>query len=86
MEAKNYLAFEHAFVMVPSFFERNLHCHARVCMSRVHQSVARDRVAMFTQAVGMTASDYCFHDVVKQRQNNHLSCFSYRSQKLLLAY
>ena len=26
VEAKNYLVFEHAFVMVPTFFERNLHC------------------------------------------------------------
>ena len=41
VEAKNYLVFEHAFVMVPSFFEINLHCHARVCMSHVHQSLAK---------------------------------------------
>ena len=43
---KNYLVFEHAFLMVVTFFERNLHYvirgrHARVSMSRVHQSVAR---------------------------------------------
>ena len=50
MEVKNYmyLVFKHAFVMVPSFFERNLHCHARVCMPRVHQSVARARNALGT--------------------------------------
>ena len=25
---KNYLVFEHTFVMVPTFFERNFHCSA----------------------------------------------------------
>ena len=35
-----------------------------------------DRVAMFTQAMGMTASDWSASDVVKTRQNNHLNLAS----------
>ena len=35
-----------------------------------------DRVAMFTQAVGMTASDWSVSDVVKMRQNKHLNLAS----------
>ena len=41
---------------------------------------------MFTQAVGMTASDWSVSDVVKQDKQSSKSCFSYLSQKLLLAY
>ena len=46
--------------------------HARVSMANALLSrFLSDCVAMFTQAVGMTASDWSVSDVVKTRQNNH---------------
>ena len=45
-----------------------------------------DHVAMFTQAMGMTASDWSVSDVVKTRQGNYLlKSYFFLSQKLLFS-
>ena len=45
-----------------------------------------DHVAMFTQAMGLTASDWSVSDVVKTRQGNYLlKSYFFLSQKLLFS-
>ena len=52
---------------------------------RFNQLILSDRVAMFTQAVGMTASDWSVSDVVKTRQKIILILRLLSFTKLLLA-